>query len=189
MLPEDNIPELAAQMQTGANLSVAAYDRSNDKQIASGTLTTLDNTVDTTTGTVKLRATFPNANRALFPNEFVNARLLLKTLDKVPEVPVRAVQYGAPGTFVYVVKPDNTVAVQVITTGVTDGTNMQVLTGLNPGDTVVVDGTDLLREGAKVRVSTENGAGAVTTNNGPGAPPGQQPQNAKPVAPPANSAS
>ena len=185
VLPEDNIPELAAEMQNGANLSVAAYDRSNDKQIATGTLTTLDNTVDTTTGTVKLRATFPNADLALFPNEFVNARLLLKTLDQVPEVPVRAIQYGAPGTFVYLVKPNDTAAVQVITTGVTDGTNMQVLSGLNPGDTVVVDGTDLLRDGTKVRVTTENSNGAITTNNGPGAPPGQQPQNAKPVTPPA----
>ena len=182
VLPEDDIPELAAQMQNNANLAVTAYDRSDDSEIASGTLTTLDNTVDTTTGTVKLRASFPNTNLALFPNEFVNARLLLKTIDNVPEVTVRAVQDGAPGTFVYLVKPDNTVAVQVITTGITDGDNMQVLSGLKAGDVVVTDGTDLLRDGAKVKITPEAGNQPVTVNTGPGAPPGEQPQNATPVS-------
>jgi len=182
VLPEDDIPELAAQMQSNPNLPVTAYDRSNDTEIAQGTLTTLDNTVDTTTGTVKLRASFPNSNFALFPNEFVNARLLLQTLTNVPEVPVRAVQDGAPGTFVYVVKPDNTVGVQVITTGVTDGDNMQVLSGLKAGDVVVIDGTDLLRDGAKVKITPDNGNEPVTVNDGPGAPPGEQPKNATPVS-------
>ncbi len=205
VLPEDDIPALAEQMQNGGNLGVSAYDRTNSKVVATGTLATLDNTVDTTTGTVKLRATFPNSNLALFPNEFVNARLLLKTLDQVPEVPVRAVQYGAPGTFVYVVttnqdsgnqnsatqnsgtqnsdsQPKQTAHVQVITTGITDGDHMQVTKGLKAGDVVVVDGTDQLRDGAEVKISKDAAASSATSNDGPGAPPGQQPQNNKPAS-------
>ena len=183
VLPEDNIPDIQEQMQAGATLEVDAYDRSNAKLLAKGTLITVDNTVDTTTGTVKLRASFPNTDFALFPNQFVNARLLLKTIKGAVEAPVAAVQHGAPGTFVYVVKPDSTVGVQVITTGVTDGDNMEVTKGLNPGDTVVVDGTDRLKDGAKIRVSEGNGNANTPNvgNNGPGAPPGEQPQNGTPV--------
>ena len=181
VLPEDDIPDIQEQMQAGATLEVDAYDRSNTKLLAKGTLITVDNTVDTTTGTVKLRASFPNTDFALFPNQFVNARLLLKTITGATEVPVAAVQHGAPGTFVYVVKPDSTAGVQVITTGVTDGDNMEVTKGLKPGDTVVVDGTDRLKDGAKIRVSNANPNAPSLGNNGPGAPPGEQPQNATPV--------
>jgi multidrug efflux system membrane fusion protein len=183
VLPEDDIPDIQEQMMAGATLEADAYDRSNAKLLAKGTLITVDNTVDTTTGTVKLRASFPNTDLALFPNQFVNARLLLKTIKGAAEVPVAAVQHGAPGTFVYVVKPDNTVGVQVITTGVTDGDNMQVTKGLTAGDTVVVDGTDRLKDGAKIKVNTANTAAEAPagTNGGPGAPPGEQPQNATPV--------
>jgi len=190
VLPEDQIREVSQQMQSGAPLAVTAYDRNEDRAIAQGVLTTIDNTVDTTTGTVKLRATFPNTDLALFPNEFANAQLLLRTLSNVPEVPVRAVQTGAPGTFVYLVTPKRTAHVQVIKTGVTDGDWMQVLSGLKPGDTVVTDGAGLLREGAKVRAVASGNATPVQVNNGPGAPPGRQPQNARPLphrkhAPPA----
>jgi multidrug efflux system membrane fusion protein len=181
VLPESNIQSVTQQMQSGAKLPVTAFDSNNEHAIAEGVLTTIDNTVDTTTGTVKLRATFPNADFALFPNEFVNARLLLQTLKNVTEVPVRAVQNGAPGAFVYVVEPNRTAHVQVIKTGVTDGDNMQVLSGLKPGDTVVTDGVGLLRDGAKVRVTASAGGSAVAVNNGPGAPPGAQPQNARPL--------
>lgn len=179
VLPESDIPALQAQMQGGARLPVAAYDQGNAKQIAEGELTTLDNTVDTTTGTVKLRASFPNTDLALFPNEFVNARLLLQTLSKATEVPVAAVQYGAPGSFVYVLNANNTVSVRVIKTGVTDGDNIQVLSGLTPGEKVVTDGVSLLRDGAHVRLQTA-GAGKHqgATNTGPGAPPGEQSQGA-----------
>jgi multidrug efflux system membrane fusion protein len=183
VLPEDNIPDIQQQMLAGAPLEVDAYDRANAKLLAKGTLITVDNTVDTTTGTVKLRASFPNTDFALFPNQFVNARLLLKTIKNATQVPTAAVQHGAPGTFVYVVKPDSTVGVQVITTGATDGDNMEVTKGLTPGDTVVVDGTDRLKEGAKISVSPPNGAPGTPgiANTGPGAPPGEQPQNATPV--------
>jgi multidrug efflux system membrane fusion protein len=168
-------------MQAGHTLSVGAYDRTNATKIADGTLVTVDNTVDTTTGTVKLRASYPNTNFALFPNQFVNARLLLKTLDNVTEAPTAAIQHGAPGSFVYLVKPDNTVGVQVIKTGITDGDNTQILSGLKAGDSVVVDGADRLKEGAKIKVEPEAASTTGATNNGPGAPPGEQPDNAEPV--------
>jgi multidrug efflux system membrane fusion protein len=181
VLPEDNIPAIAAEMQAGHTLTVGAYDRTNANKIDDGTLVTVDNTVDTTTGTVKLRASYPNTNFALFPNQFVNARLLLKTLDNVTEAPTAAIQHGAPGSFVYLVKPDNTVGVQVIKTGITDGDNTQILSGLKAGDSVVVDGADRLKEGAKIKVEPEAASTTGATNNGPGAPPGEQPDNAEPV--------
>ncbi len=181
VLPEDQIQAVSQQIRTGAKLSVVAFDRNEQQAIAQGVLTTIDNTIDTTTGTVKLRATFPNENLALFPNEFVNAQLLLQTLKNVTEVPVRAVQTGAPGSFVYLVRPNHTAHVQVIKTGVTDGDFTQVLSGLKPGDTVVTDGAGLLREGAKLRVMPNGNSAPVQVNNGPGAPPGQQPQNGRPM--------
>jgi multidrug efflux system membrane fusion protein len=181
VLPENDIPEIQQQMQAGATLEVSAYDSSNAKLIARGTLMTVDNTVDTTTGTVKLRAVFPNTDFALFPNQFVNARLILKTISQATEVPTAAVQHGAPGTFVYVVKPDSSVGVQVIQTGVTDGDDMQVTAGLSPGETVVVDGTDRLKDGEKVKIASDSSVPKATPNNGPGAPPGEQPQNSTPV--------
>lgn len=174
VLPEDNIPAVARQLREGHTLPVTALDRSDTKIIAQGTLTSLDNTVDTTTGTVKLRATFPNNDFALFPNGFVNARLQLETLRHVLEIPARAVQTGAPGTFVYVVRPNHTVHVQVVKTGVTNGDNVQIASGLKPGDTVVTDGIGLLREGAAVRISPEVKSIPTQTNTGPGAPPGEQ---------------
>jgi multidrug efflux system membrane fusion protein len=181
VLPEDDIPAIAQEMNAGQTLQVAAYDRTNASLIANGTLLTIDNTVDTTTGTVKLRATFPNTDNALFPNEFVNARLLLKTLDHVVQAPVAAIQNGAPGTFVYLVKPNGTVGVQVVHTGVTDGDKMQIVSGLKPGDAVVVDGADRLKDGAHVKVTAGGASTDATANNGPGAPPGEQPDNAAPV--------
>ena len=162
VLPEDDIPEVARQMQQGATLSVSAYDRADKTLLASGSLITVDNTVDTTTGTVKLRASFPNTDNALFPNQFVNARLLLRTLKQVTQAPGAAIQHGAPGTFVYLLKANNTVGVQVVKTGVTDGDETQILSGLKPGDTVVVDGVDRLRDGARVKVTPDAGDAAAT---------------------------
>ncbi|RYC30179.1 efflux RND transporter periplasmic adaptor subunit [Lichenibacterium minor] len=169
-LPEDDVAAVQKQMAAGPALAVAAYDRTDTAKVADGTLTTVDNTVDTTTGTVKLRATYSNADGALFPNQFVNARLLLRTLRGAVRVPTAAVQHGAPGTYVYLVKPDDTVAVATIRTGVTDGEFQQVLDGLKPGDRVVVDGTDRLREGAKVRI-TPDAADPAATPQAP--PPGE----------------
>lgn len=157
-LPEDDIAQVQSHTRQG-QLAVQAYDRTNTTRIATGTLATTDNQIDSTTGTVKLRAIFPNTDDALFPQQFVNARLLVQTLKGVVVVPQAAVQTGSPGQFVYVVKPDNTVAVQVIKTGVAEGGMEQVLDGLKAGDKVVTDGLDRLRDGAKVTIAAPNGAG------------------------------
>jgi len=158
-LPEDDLPQIQARLHAGASLPVIAFDRSGSTQIATGTLSTLDNQIDTTTGTVKLRAGFDNADETLFPNQFVNARLLVDTQQNVVTVPAAAVQHGAPGAFVYLVGADSTVAVRPIRTGASDGGMMAVADGLQPGDRVVVDGTDRLRDGAHVTVAGGDGAG------------------------------
>jgi multidrug efflux system membrane fusion protein len=158
-LPEDDLPQIQARLRAGASLPVIAFDRSGTTRIATGTLSTLDNQIDTTTGTVKLRAGFDNADETLFPNQFVNARLLADTQQDVVTVPVAAVQHGAPGAFVYLVGAGDTVAVRPIRTGASDGGMVAVTDGLVPGDRVVVDGTDRLRDGAHVTVAGGNGAG------------------------------
>ncbi len=168
---EDNLPEVMRQLHAGVTLGVDAYDRSNTTKLASGTVEAVDSQINTTTGTVNIRATFPNPDGTLFPNQFVNARLLVDTLHNVTRVPVAAVQQGAPGAFVYVIDADSTVSVKTIKLGVTDGSLEQVLSGLSPGDRVVTDGTDRLREGAKVTVPVAKaaaaGAGPGTTAEGP----------------------
>ena len=180
VLPEDKVDAVMTQMRINPNLPVMALDRTDSNPIAQGRLLAIDNTVDTTTGTVKLRASFPNEDLKLFPNEFVNASLGLKTLKNVVLVPVRALQYGAPGTFVYVVQPNGTVAVRVVTTGAAQGGMTEIVSGLRPGETVVVDGVDLLRPGAKVKIKSPGAKTSGHINNGPGAPPGEQPQNVPP---------
>ncbi len=161
---EDNLPEVMRQLHAGATLSVDAYDRSNVKQLATGKVAAVDAQINTTTGTVNIRALFPNPNDALFPNQFVNARLLVDTLHNVTRVPVAAVQQGAPGAFVYVINANDTVSVKTVKIGVTDGKLEQVVSGLSAGDRVVTDGTDRLRDGAKVTVpakATAQGAGTA----------------------------
>jgi membrane fusion protein, multidrug efflux system len=135
-------------------LPVTAYDRTGATELASGKLDTVDNQIDTTTGTVKLRAIFDNDQLALFPNQFVNVKLLVNTLHDADIVSNSAVQRGAPGTFVYVVKPENTVAVQKVKLGPSDGQRIAILSGLEPGESVVTDGADRLRDGAKVTIAT-----------------------------------
>jgi multidrug efflux system membrane fusion protein len=149
-LPEDDLPAVLKRLNAGAALPVAAYDRSDTTKLAEGRLETLDNEIDPTTGTVKLRAVFGNAEGMLFPNQFVNVRLLVETLRGVAIVPVTAIQRGEPGTFVYVVKPDRTVAVQRVRLGPGSAQAVAVLSGLTPGEEVVTDGTDRLHAGAKV---------------------------------------
>jgi multidrug efflux system membrane fusion protein len=149
-IPEDNIDRILARMNGGAQLAVAAFDRTQARQIASGTLTAVDSTIDTTTGTVKLRAIFDNKDNALFPNQFVNVHLLIDTLQNQTLVPVPAIQRGTQGTFVYVVNADKTVNMRTIKTGTTDGTNTVVTGGLRAGDTIVVDGADRLKDGAQI---------------------------------------
>ncbi len=159
VLPEDNIDQVVKGIRDSGKLKVTALDRSNSGAIATGELETLDNQIDTTTGTVKLRALFDNKDLALFPNQFVNINLLTSTLHDTIVIPTAAIQRGAPGTFVYLVKPDNTVTVKVIKPGPIDGQNVAVLDGLSQGDKVVVDGADKLKEGAKISIPAEQKPG------------------------------
>ncbi len=151
-LPEDEVAQIRQQMAAGP-LTVTAYDRTDTHPIATGTLATTDNQIDPTTGTIKLRAMFDNKDDELFPQQFVNARLTVQTLKGVIVAPQAAVQTGAPGEFVYLVKSDNTVAVQPVKTGVTQGQEVQITQGLSVGDRVVTDGLDRLRDGARVTIA------------------------------------
>jgi multidrug efflux system membrane fusion protein len=148
---EDYLPQIREQLRRGNRLTVDAFDRTQQTKLSSGALLTFDNEIDTTTGTIKLKATFPNRDNALFPNQFVNARLLVTTQHGVILVPTVAIQRNAQDAFVYVVKPDQTVAMQSVTTGTTDG-NVTAVQGLKAGDVVAVDGFDKLQNGAKVAV-------------------------------------
>ena len=148
---EDYLPQIRRQLQRGNRLKVETFDRSEQKQLASGTLLTFDNEIDTTTGTIKLKASFPNNDGTLFPNQFVNAQLLVDTHRGVTLVPTQAIQRSAQNTLVFTVKPDSTVAMQNVTVGVTNGGVTEV-SGLDPGVTIAVDGFDKLQNGAKVVV-------------------------------------
>ncbi len=168
-LPEDDIPPITAQTNAGVVLAATAYDRANVTELGTGKVTALDNEIDTTTGMVKFRAEFPNPDNALFPNQFVNVRLLVRTLKNVVTAPTAAIQRGAPGTYVYIVNPDSTVSVRPVTLGPSDNGMVQILSGLNPGDRVVTDGTDRLSDGARVRIPA-----AQTGKNGAPASPAHQ---------------
>jgi multidrug efflux system membrane fusion protein len=151
-LPEDDLPAILTRFHGGAVLGVAAYDRSQTQLLATGRLGAVDNQVDVTTGTVKLRALFDNRDHILFPNQFVNIALTADVLKGALVMPVPAIQRGAQGTFVYKLKPDDTVTVQVVILGPQDGQRVVVQDGLKAGDKVVTDGADRLREGAQVEV-------------------------------------
>ncbi|QWT19893.1 MdtA/MuxA family multidrug efflux RND transporter periplasmic adaptor subunit [Bacillus sp. NP157] len=151
-LPEDDLSQVLAPSDDGKPRTVSAWDRTFSTQLSTGTLDTIDNQVDTSTGTVKLRALFANPQGALFPNQFVNADLLVRTLRGVVVVPSTAVQTGSPGTFVYQLKSDDTVALRKVTLGPSANGNVAVTAGLAAGDVVVVDGADHLSDGAKVTV-------------------------------------
>ena len=176
-LPEDQIQPLLTQMRTGRTLPVTANDRTDSHLLATGTLQSIDSQIDPTTGTVRLKAIFPNTDEKLFPQQFVNATLLLDTLHGATLIPQAAVQRGAPGTFVYVVNADQTVSVRKVTLGPGDPTNVTITQGLTVGETVVIDGADKLRDGAKVSVRQPGaGAGSGTApgaHPGPGQGPGQ----------------
>jgi multidrug efflux system membrane fusion protein len=149
---EDNLPQIQKRLRAGATLPVTAFDRTGTTKLSVGALKTIDNQIDTTTGTVKLRAEFADDDDSLFPNQFVNVRLLVDVQRDATVIPTSAVQRGAPGTFVYLINPDSTVAVRPVTLGVGSGERVAVSSGLSPGDRVVIDGADKLRNGAKVTV-------------------------------------
>jgi membrane fusion protein, multidrug efflux system len=152
-IPEDNLGQVQPRLRMGAKLPVEAYDRAALKKIASGSLLTLDNQIDTTTGTVKARASFENRDTALFPNEFVNARLLVNTLQGATIVPSSAVQHNGNVAFVYVIE-DNTAHQRNVKTGVTEGDTTEV-TGINPGDVVADSSFDRLQDKARVVISRQ----------------------------------
>jgi multidrug efflux system membrane fusion protein len=160
-VPEDELPDIMPQFSAGSPLVVTAFDRANLRQLAVGKVSAVDNQIDTTTGTVKVRAQFENNENTLFPNQFVNARLLVKTLQNVVTVPTSAIQRGAPGAYVYVINADNTVSVRPVSTGPVDGNTTAINSGLAAGERVVIDGTDRLRDGLKVIVVGETSAPAA----------------------------
>lgn len=178
-IPEDYVTSVTRQTNAGNTLTVEAFDRTNSAKIADGKLLTLDNAIDTTTGTVKLRAEFDNKDGLLFPNQFVNISLLEEVLHDQVIMPNSAVRRGAPNgvvsTFAYVVNTDNTVAVRPIKLGVVDGESVAVVSGLNIGDVVVTEGGDRLRDGATVQLP----ATAATPAAGAAIPAGQKPPGGK----------
>jgi multidrug efflux system membrane fusion protein len=166
-LPEDNIPDLLTQVHAGRTLSVAAWDRTNTHQLATGTLQSIDSQIDPTTGTIRLKASFTNSDENLFPQQFVNVVLLLDTLHGATLISQAAIQRGEPGTFVYVVNPaDQTVSVRKVTLGPGDPNNVSIKNGLKLGELVVVDGADKLRDGAKVQLHQPSAHGATAPGNG-----------------------
>ena len=156
-LAEDQVPAVVKRFRAGQRLQVDAYDRDLKRKLSQGYLLTLDNQIDQTTGTLKLRAIFDNKDDALFPNQFVNARLLVEEKYGVTLVPTAAIQRGTQRTFVYLVKPDNTVTVRDVSLGTTEGDNVEVVSGLVPGDVVVTTGVDKLQEGSKVNAQVSAG--------------------------------
>ncbi|MCO8626329.1 MdtA/MuxA family multidrug efflux RND transporter periplasmic adaptor subunit [Burkholderia multivorans] len=157
---EDNLPQILKQVNAGQKLSVTAYNRNNTIPLETGSLETLDNQIDTSTGTVKLRATFDNKEGLLFPNQFVNTRLLVDVIRDATIVPTSAVLTGSIGQFVYIVKPDNTVTVRKVKVGPVDGERTSIVDGVAVGERVVTDGSDRLREGAKISIPADQPKGA-----------------------------
>jgi multidrug efflux system membrane fusion protein len=153
-IPEDNLPSLQKAMQANPQLAVEAYDRDLKHKLAVGTLLTTDNQIDQSTGTIKLKASFPNDDNSLFPNQFVNARLLVETLHNAILIPAAGLQRSQQGSFVYVVKPDHTVEMRSVTVFATQGDVIAIGKGLAAGEMVVTDGVDKLQQGSKVNVQT-----------------------------------
>jgi len=152
-VPQNALSKVLERFNSGGKLAVTVYNSDNTAELATGTLYALSNQMATSTGTVTLRAIFPNDDERLFPSEFVNVRLLVDTLQNVVLVPTPAVQSGAPGDYVYLVNADQSVSVHKVTPGPSDGTNTVILSGLAAGQTVVTDGTDRLSDGAKIKIA------------------------------------
>ena len=163
-IPEDSLPQVLARLKTGERLPVEAYDREMRQKLAAGSLLTVDNQIDPATGTVRLKAIFSNEKDELFPNQFVNARLLVDVRREAIVVPAPAIQRGPQGTFVYVVKADQTATVRPVSVVEIQGGEASIKTGLSPGELVVVDGQDRLREGTRVDLRPQSGG--TTQNDG-----------------------
>jgi multidrug efflux system membrane fusion protein len=172
-LPQDQLPQVVAKLRAGGQLPVAAFDRDDTAKIASGTLASIDNQIDTTTGTYKLKATFSNDNNILFPNQFVNVHLLVDTKRNLTVVPVTAIQRGPQGTYVYAVDKNNVAKIHTVTVAQSTNQDAGLSSGLNPGDTVVIDGQDKLQDGSQVNPNfgTPRRAASPTAGNNPGTTP------------------
>ena len=191
-LAENDLPAVRAPLLAGQTLTVQAYDRSDQVQLAQGELMTIDNQIDVTTGTVKLKARFTNEADALFPNQFVNVRMKVNTVKDALTIPSGALQQGNQGAFVYVILPDDTVAVRAVKIGARSGDRVAILDGVQVAERVVLEGTDRLRAGAKARVigspdgagGRSPGAGGRSSAGAPNAQPaGQQGTTAAPARP------
>ncbi len=161
-LPQDQLPDVNAKLRSGVQLVVDAYDRDDTAKIASGKLQTIDNQIDLTTGTYKLKSMFANADNSLFPNQFVNVHLLVDTKHNLTIIPTAAIQRGPQGTYIYAVAKDptgkDTIAkIYPVTIAQTTGNSVGLSAGLNPGDMVVIDGQDKLQDGTKINPSTSTG--------------------------------
>jgi len=167
---QNDLDRVIQRFNSGAKLPVTAYTSDNNREIATGTLYALSNQMTTSTGTVTLRATFANQDEALFPNEFVNIKMLVDTLNGAVLVPTPAMLSGAPGDYVYLVNADDTVSVHKVTPGPSDGQNTAILSGLSVGQTVVTNGTDRLNDGAKISIATAqkaSGSAAASKSKSP----------------------
>ena len=167
-IPEDNLSKVLKRSRDGETLPVEAFDRAGKVKLATGRLASIDNQIDTTTGTVKLKAEFANRDGLLFPNQFVNVKMLVDTLKGATLIPSAAVQRGTQGSFVYTVQPDQTVKLKTVKLGPTDGTNVAVESGIAPGEKLVIDGMDKLRDGARVEVITAASRAAAVAPPAPG---------------------
>ncbi|WP_410211667.1 MdtA/MuxA family multidrug efflux RND transporter periplasmic adaptor subunit [Aquirhabdus sp.] len=177
-IPEDNVQSVLKQVHSGKTLSVDALDRAQKNKLDSGILKSLDNGIDATTGTLKLKAEFANTSENLYPNQFVNVRMLVETQHDVTLLPSAAIQRGAKGTFVFVVNADSTVEARPVTLGSVDGDNTGVISGVKAGEQVVFDGADKLKDGGKVKVIQPQAEGAAQSAAGSGAHHGHRHQTA-----------
>jgi multidrug efflux system membrane fusion protein len=164
-LPEDQLPTVAQHMKN-STLLVEAYSRDNETKLATGKLQTIDNQIDPTTGTAKLKAVFDNKDDQLWPNQFVNANLLLETRKNSTVLPTAAILRGPQGAFVYLVKADKTVEARMVTLALTQGTTTAVSSGIKPGDTVVTDGQDKLQTGSSIEPRSSGPATSATAASG-----------------------
>lgn len=167
-IPQDRVPEVQERLGQGATLATTAFDRTRTRRLADGSFSTLDNMVDTQTGTVKAKARFTNADGALFPNQFVNLRLLLRTVSSAVVVPVTALRHGPNGDYVYVVTAENTASQRPVTRGESSVDFASITKGLQPGETVVTEGGDRLKDGARVQTTVDRPAGAASGAAAPG---------------------
>jgi len=180
-LPQDQLQQVLIKLRGGGQLPVEAYDRDDLTKIADGKLATIDNQIDPTTGTYKLKSTFSNENNVLFPNQFVNVHMLVDTKKDLVIIPAAAIQRGPQGTYVYVVSGGDTVNIRVVTLAQTTGNNIGISSGINSGDIVVIDGQDKLQDGSKVFASTSPTGGAG--RGAAGQPTASGPQNGAPGGP------